>query len=237
MLYHLLHTERRGPMKDKPVDDAWRIPDEVWAAIEPLLPPRRSYPKWGRPRMPDRQAMDAIFYVLRTGCQWKALPRSLGASSTVYDRFRAWARAGVFARRWRAGLLLYDAQVGIAWEWQAIDGAGDDQSALGGEKGTGPNPTDRGKRGVKRSLLTEGRGIPLAVAVDGANRHDMKLVEPTLQAMVIERPPPTAAQPQHLCLDKGYDYDDVRALATAWGYTAHIRTRGEETASKERIPG
>ena len=72
-------------MSDKPVDDGWRIPDELWEHIEPLLPPKRPYPKGGRPRMPDRQAMDAIFFVLRTGCPWKALPRSLGASSTVHS--------------------------------------------------------------------------------------------------------------------------------------------------------
>lgn len=98
MLYYLLHIERRGPMKDTPVDDAWRIPDEVWAAIEPLLSSRCSCPKGGRLRMPDRQAMDAVFSVMRTGCRWKALPRGVGASSTVSNRFRAWACAGVFER-------------------------------------------------------------------------------------------------------------------------------------------
>lgn len=84
--------------------------------------------------------------------------------------------------------------------------------------------------------MTEGYGIPLAVAVERANRHDIKMVESTLQAMVIERPEPTSEKPQHLCMDKGYDYPKVRELVDAWGYTAHIRARGEETAAKERIP-
>jgi len=75
-------------MSEKPVDDGWRIPDELCERIEPLLPPKRSYPKGERPRMPDRRAMDAIFDLLRTGCQWKALPRRLGAASTVHDRFQ-----------------------------------------------------------------------------------------------------------------------------------------------------
>ena len=88
----------------------------------------------------------------------------------------------------------------------ASDGWGHAQGALGEEKGTGPNPTDRGKEGTKRSLLTEGHGIPIGVAVDGANRHDMKLVERTLKAAMIQRPEPTADQPQNLWLDKGYDY-------------------------------
>jgi putative transposase len=222
-------------MADKPVDEGWRIPDELWSRIEPLLPHKEPSPKGGRPRMPDRQAMEAIYYVLRTGCQWKALPRSLGAASTVHDRFQEWQQAGVFKRLWQAGLLEYDQRVGIDWEWQAMDGA--ITKAPLGQEGTGPNPTDRGKRGTKRSLLTEGQGVPLAVAVAGANRHDMKLTEATLQAILIERPDPTPEQPQHLCLDRGYDYPQVREIVEAWGYTAHIRARGEEAAAKEHIPG
>ena len=77
----------------------------------------------------------------------------------------------------------------------------------------------------------------MAVAVEGANRHDMKLLEPTLQAIIVERPEPSEEQPQHLCLDAGYDYDEVRLLLEQWGYTAHIRPRGEEARDKARIPG
>lgn len=79
--------------------------------------------------------------------------------------------------------------------------------------------------------------MPVAVAVDGANRTDMKLVEATLRGIMLERPPVTAEKPQNLCLDKGYDYPQVRELAEAWGYTARIRSRGEESAAKERVPG
>jgi putative transposase len=101
----------------------------------------------------------------------------------------------------------------------------------------GRNPTDRGKLGTKRSVLTDGHGMPLAVAVDGANRHDMQLVDATLEAMMIKRPEPTVTWPQHLCLDKGYDYDAVRETLDTWGYTAHIRRRGEEVQAKRDIPG
>ncbi len=104
-------------------------------------------------------------------------------------------------------------------------------------KKTGRNPTDRGKLGTKRSVLTEGHGIPLAVAVDGANRHDMKLVEPTLQAMVVERPEVTHENSQNMCLDKGYDYPQIHELVVEWKYIPHIKARGEETSAKERIPG
>ncbi len=105
-----------------------------------------------------------------------------------------------------------------------------------GEK-TGANPTDRGKRGVKRSLLTEAQGIPVGVAVDGANRHDMKLVRPTLDSVVIARPDPTLEQPQGMCLDKGYDFDEVRRTLEEFGFTAHIRSRGEEAKAIKREAG
>ena len=90
--------------------------------------------KTGRPRMDDRKAMSAIFYVLRTGCQWKALPRSLGASSTVHDRFQEWRKAGVFKRMWMDGLSVYDENNRIDWKWQAMDGGVITKAPLGGKK-------------------------------------------------------------------------------------------------------
>jgi putative transposase len=107
---------------------------------------------------------------------------------------------------------------------------------LGGKK-TGPHPTDRSKRGGKRSLLTEGHGVPIGLALDGAHRHDMKLVRPTLESLIVERPEPTAEQPQGMCLDKGYDYDEVRDILREFGFTAHIRARGEEAQTLKREAG
>ncbi len=172
----------------------FRISDELWAVLEPLLPVRQNTHRFGggRPRVPDRRCADAIFYVLRTGCQWAALNQTeLCAKSTAHDRFRQWAEAGVFLRLWQAGVERFDEVHGIEWDWLSMDGAMT-KAPLGGEK-TGPNPTDRGKCGVKRSLLTEGHGIPLGLEVAGANRNDMKLVRPTLDSIVVERPQPTAA--------------------------------------------
>lgn len=91
------------------------------------------------------------------------------------------------------------------------------KAPLGGEK-TGPNPTDRAKDGVKRSLLCEGAGVPIGLAVEGANRHDMRLVAPTLKRIPVDRPRPTRKDPQGLCLDKGYDYDEIRGLVGEFGY-------------------
>ncbi len=101
---------------------------------------------------------------------------------------------------------------------------------------TGPNPTDRAKRGTKRSLLTAGRGVPVGLSVAGANRNAFTLTEATLRAIVVARPEPTAEHPQHLALDKGYD-DEVRRTGAADGDTAHIRARGEEATARRELPG
>lgn len=86
-------------------------------------------------------------------------------------------------------------------------------------------------------MLTEGHGVPIGLAVDGANRHDMKMTEATIKSVPVERPTPSPEQPQNMCLDKGYDYPSVRELVHSYGYTAHIRSRGEEKAAKQDIPG
>lgn len=179
--------------------------------------------------------MDAIWFILRTGGQWKLLPRSMGAASTVHDRFQHWRAAGVFSKLWRAGVLEYDHRKGLNLEWQAMDSA-ITKAPLGGEQ-TGRNPTDRSKCGTKRSLLTDATGVPLGVAIAGANRHDMKLFDATLLHMIVGLPEPSDAEPQHMCLDAGYDYEAIRTVLDEWGYTAHIRRRGEEVQAKRDIPG
>ena len=91
----------------------------------------------------------------------------------------------------------------------------------------GPNPTDRGKAGVKRSLLVDREGGPLSITVAGANVHDAKLLEATLNAIVVKRPQPTEEEPQHLCLDKGYDPSVGLPLDTAGAHPTHrLDSRG-----------
>ena len=85
--------------------------------------------------------------------------------------------------------------------------------------------------------MTDGHGIPLGIAVAGAHRHDRQLVEATLAAMMVKRPEPTAVWPPHLCLAKGYDDEAVRETLAEWGYTAHLRCRGEARQGKGEIPG
>jgi putative transposase len=213
-------------------DDGWRLPDGLWARMEPLLPPRPRHPLGcHNPRVPDRAAMDAIFFVLRTGCQWNALNvTGICSSSSAHRRFLEWTEAGVFQEFWRRGLLAYDQLLGIDGGWLALDGAMG-KAPLGGG-GTGPNPTDRGESGSERSLLTDGRGVPLGLAVAGANRNDHKLMRETVEAIPVERPAPTPDAPQGLCLDEGFDYPEVPELAAEFGFTLHLRTRGEEIEAK-----
>lgn len=139
-------------------DDGWRMPDWLWQRIEPLLPERLAHPLGcHNPRVPDRDAMNAILLVLRTGMQWNALnATAICSSSSAHRRFQEWREAGVFTELWRQGLLAYDDKIGIEWEWLAMDGAMT-KAPLGG-KHTGPNPTDRAKRGRNGASSPKGTG-------------------------------------------------------------------------------
>ena len=229
-------TRTRNP--NNKTTTGFQVSDELWAVLEPLLPEHENTHRFGggRPRIPDRQCADAIFYVLRTGCQWQALNQTeLCPSSTAHDRYQEWVEADVFFKLWQKGVTQFDELIGIDWDWLSMDGA-ITKAPLGGEN-TGPNPTDRAKSGVKRSLLTEGQGVPLGLAVEGANRHHMKLVRDTIESIVVERPEPTDEKPQGMCLDKGYDYQEVRETLIEFGFTAHIRSRGEEAQELKREAG
>ena len=136
-------------------DEFWTISDEFWTVIKDEIPkkerdPEKKYvhaPGQGRKPMPARKALEGIFYVLRTGCQWKALPREYGSGSTVHRTFQNWLAAGFFEKIWAKGLEQYDELEGIGWEWQSVDGCMiKAQLAL---ESVGKNPTDRGKNGDK----------------------------------------------------------------------------------------
>ena len=100
---------------------------------------------------------------------------------------------------------------------------------------TGKNPTDRGKLGTKRSVLTDARGVALGVAVSGANTHDIKLLKATFDSVPIHRPQPTTRH-QHVCLDKAYDSKDVRSFLTRRHYRPHVKSRGQESQQKKKNP-
>ena len=97
------------------------MPDELWDEIKLILPPEKPTNTIGRPVVSYRKVLDGILYVLRTGCQWKMLPREYGSGSTCHRRFQQWSRSKVFERLWTRLLKVYDGIVGISWEWQSLD--------------------------------------------------------------------------------------------------------------------
>ena len=140
-------------MKRKRRTPSWHVSDAFWQKVEPLIPapqrdPQREYarkPGAGRKPFPPRQVFAGIVFVLRTGIQWKALPREqFGSSSAIHRHFLRWQAAGFFETLWRAGLIEYDEMSGIAWTWQSIDGTL--SKAPLAQEAVGPNPTDRGKK-------------------------------------------------------------------------------------------
>ena len=134
--------------KKKRLGTIWRIPDDLWEELVPLLPLERASGLVGRPPVPFRQVLDGILYVLRTGCQWKAVPREFGSGSTCHKRFQEWERAGVFEKLWAKLLARYDQLRGIQWRFQSLDSA-IVKAPLGGRRRvrtprTGGNPAPRG---------------------------------------------------------------------------------------------
>lgn len=199
----------------------YRMPDALWERMKTLLPERRKSSKGGRPPFSNqRRIADGIFYKMRTGCQWNSVPRSFAPSSTIHDYFQKWVEQGVFERMWELALDEYDDLTGIAWKHQSVDVA-IVKSPLGGKK-TGPNPTDRGKRGCKRSVLVDARGVPLSCVLQPANRHDSKSFRETLKNRKHRRPRNRYRKTTHLHADKGYASASCRTTCRRHGYNPCI---------------
>lgn len=216
--------------KKKPIPTIWEVPDELWKRIAPVIlemdPPKET----GRPRTNPRNVIDAIIFHIRTGCQWNHIPRVYGDDATIHRTFQHWVELGLLERIW---VLLVEEceEFGLVdWEWQAADGMMG-KARSGGDE-IGPNPTDRGKNGSKKSLLTDRLGGPLSIVVAGANVHDTKLLDQTIEAIVVDRPKVTKKRPQHLCLDKAFDNPTGEAAVEKHHYVGHIRRIGEEKLSE-----
>jgi transposase len=139
---------------------SWEVSDTFWEKVAPLVPPpernpNKTYlrrPGGGRRPIESRTIFAGILYVLRTGCQWKALPKErFGSGSAIHTHFMKWMRTGFFVALWRAGLAEYDEMEGIAWHWQSIDGAM--IKAPLAREAVGANPTDRGKKRQQAASL------------------------------------------------------------------------------------
>lgn len=179
--------------------------DAVWAAIEPLVPVLVEAHPLGchRSRSSDRDCFEVMLVRLSTGCSWEDAERLCGnkvSDTTVRSRRDEWIAAGVFDAIAEEATSAYDRVIGLDLSDVALDGSLH-KSPCGGE-GTGKNPTDRGKLGWKWSLLADRNGIPIGWAIDGANRHDSMLLEPTLDAATARG---LLDDVETIWLDRGYD--------------------------------
>lgn len=227
---------RRARKTTAPLGTIWEINDSLWERILPILsedapPTPKSH--GGRPRIDWRAAVNGIIFRMRSGCQWNKLPKHFGDDSSVHRWFQRWSRNGIFEKVWAFLLQECDELGAVDWKWQAADGMLG-KARFGGDN-VGKNPTDRGKMGTKKSLLVEGDGGPLGVVIDGANVLDWKLLEATIEAVVVERPDPEEFE-QHLSLDKGYDTPTGHEVVEKKGYINHICPIGKDRREKRR-PG
>ena len=210
------------------------LTDQLWEWIELFIPSRPPRPQGGRRPIPDRKCLTGILFVLRTGIPWEYLPQEMGCGSgmTCWRRLRDWQQSGLWDMIWR-GLLDELGQADeIDWSAAVIDSCS--TLALFGGAKTGPNPTDRGKNGSKRHLITDGYGTPLAIEHTGANVHDSEIAIPLVDAIQPVRRPRgrPRKRPESVLADRAYDAEDkIREPLRARGIRPLIARRNTEHGS------
>jgi transposase len=210
------------------------VSDELWERIEPLIPKHRSpTKKGGRPPVDDRAALTGILFVLKTGIPWEDLPQEMGCGSgmTCWRRLRDWQAAGVWDRLHELLLAELNAADKIDWSRAAVDSG--TVRAVGGGQKTGPNPTDRSKPGSKHHVMTDGGGVPLAVELSGANRHDvMHLLSLVVHIPSVRgKPGRPRSRPDELYADRAYDSEPARGILRWLGIEPFLAKRGTEHGS------
>lgn len=148
---------RRKRRRSRPT--IWQVPDELWELIEPVIPKDELRPSGGRPWRSPRQILDGVLYVLRTGCQWKALPEKFGSGSTCHRRFQRWVELGVWVRMHQVLAQHYDALHGLEWRWQSADSSLH-KAPLGGGKNRGQSdrPSQAGYEAARAYRGPRGSG-------------------------------------------------------------------------------
>lgn len=176
-----------------------------------------------RRRLDDRIVFDKLIQVLRFGCCYQAIADTTCSATTIRNRRDEWIKLGAFAQLKTIALECYDRIVGLVLEEISIDGC--ITKAPGGGQVAGRSPVDRGKQGMKRSVMVEGHGIPLGRVLAGANRHDSPLLAPTLDKLDdLGSLPGTIT----VHLDAGYDSQDSRDELSSRNLTGEIAHKGDK---------
>jgi hypothetical protein len=202
--------------------------EPLWVQFSALLPERPvvspTHPLGcHRRRVPDRVVFEHVLAALVHGSGYERIASPSCSDRTIRRRVHTWAAAGLMEQVHTLALAAYERMIGLDLVDLAVDGCLT-KAPSGGEV-AGRSPVDRGKQGLKRSVLTEGRGVPLHVVSAGANRHDSPLLGPTL-AGLDKLVPLTTADPDTLHLDRGYDGEPTRALLQTVGLHGVIARKG-----------
>jgi len=210
-----------------PAVPSWLL-EPLWDQFAALLPARPVYDPahplgCHRRRIADRVVFEKLLQVLRFGCSYQAIADWTCSATTIRGRRGEWIKAGIFARLRQIALDAYDRIVGLALTELAIDGC--ITKAPGGGECAGGSPVDRGKQGMKRSLMVDGYGIPLDRVLAPASRHDSPLLAPTLDKLTGLGPLPDDIR---VHLDAGYDSQATRAELAGRGMTGQIAHKGEK---------
>ena len=211
------------------------VSDELWDALRPLLPPpkprRFRYP--GRKPVDDRQALTGIPFVLKTGIPWEDLPIEMGCGRgmTCWRRLHAWQEAGVWFRLVQVLLIRLDDAGKIDWSRAAADSSF--ARAFGGVEGSGKNPTDRGRPGVKQHVLVDGHGIPLAADLTPANTPEIKELLPLVDSAgpLDEETGEPRRRPATAYADRAYDSEPHREELRGRGIDPKLARRYTEHGS------
>jgi len=202
--------------------------DPIWDQFSALLPARVVSHPWGchRPRIPDRVVFDKLIQVLVFGIAYARIADPTCSATTIRDRRDEWIAAGLFELLEQICLEAYDRIVGLDLAEVTVDGC--IVKAPCGGQAAGKSPVDRGKQGTKRSLLTDGAGIPLGCIVAPANRHDSPLLGPTLERLGRFEVCFGVGLPKQITvhLDAGYDSNKTRDLLDELGCDAVISKKG-----------
>ncbi|MFI9006804.1 IS5 family transposase [Actinosynnema sp. NPDC053489] len=201
------------------------VPDELWALAEPLIPRFRQRPQGGGTApVDDRAVFTAIVYVLTSGCGWPELL----TVPTAHRRFTRWTKAALWRRLHQAVLDELGSRGEVDWSRAILDAA--TVRAKKGRPETGPNPVDRGKPGSKIHIVSDRRGLPLAIGVSAANLHDSQALKPMLMAIPHIRS--RRFRPAKLHADRAYDIDHLRRWLRHRGIIPRIARNGIDSSER-----